>query len=121
MDDLVDAPNGSLLTKGGISISHSGQPGEVMARMFISNANRGYSAAINFIDPQATASSRWHGNGLRFRNLDGSALESLLVAGNIWITDSKASRAHTVYETERRYGRSSHACLPDRRWYDACH
>jgi hypothetical protein len=82
MRDLVGDPNGNLLVKGGISISHSGTPGSLLARMFIAKPSHGYSASLSFVDPSGSASSKWNGNGLRLRNLDGTALNSVLVARN---------------------------------------
>lgn len=83
MRDLVGNENGELDRKGGISITHSGAPGSVLARMFIAKPNKGYSAAVNFIDPGSAASSKFHGNGLRFRNLDGASLSPVAVLRNI--------------------------------------
>lgn len=50
--------------------------------MFISKPNKGYSAASNLTDPDTTVSQRWHGNGFRFRNLNGNKLEPVLAVRN---------------------------------------
>ena len=50
--------------------------------MFVSKPNKGYSAASSLTDPDKTVSRRWHGNGLRFRNLNGNKLEPILVVRN---------------------------------------
>jgi hypothetical protein len=76
MSDLIGHPNGNVKERGGISITHTGNAGAVMARMFISKPNKGYSAAESFIDPESTASQKWNGNGVRFRNLNGNDLIS---------------------------------------------
>jgi hypothetical protein len=89
MSDIVGYAKGDIHDRGGVSISHTGSPGSVIARMFISKASKGYSAAINFIDPEATASSRWHGNGLRLRNVNGAKLNPVLVARNNGTQNSK--------------------------------
>lgn len=83
LGDLVGDENGSLHTKGGISITHSGSPGAVLARMYIAKPNKGYSATASFIDPETTASQRWHGNGFRFRNVNGAKLESGIAVRNV--------------------------------------
>jgi hypothetical protein len=82
MSDIVGHPDGLVHEKGGISIAHTGGAGAVIARMFISKPNKGYSAANSFIDPEATVSSRWHGNGLRLRNINGAKLTPVLIARN---------------------------------------
>ena len=82
MRDIVGNSGGHIHESGGVSITHSGSPGAVIARMFIAKASKGYSSAINFIDPGAMVSSRWHGNGLRFRNVNGAKLDPVLVARN---------------------------------------
>jgi hypothetical protein len=82
MTDLVGHGHGLVKFKGGISIVHTGSPGALLARMLIAAPERGYSAAASFIDPEMTASQRWHGNGLRLRNLDGTTLEPVLAVRN---------------------------------------
>ena len=81
MDDIVNH-NGHIHDTGGISITHNGVPGAVLARMFISKPNKGYSAAVNFIDPASPVSQKWNGNGLRFKNFNGADLDQVLVARN---------------------------------------
>ncbi|MBK9155809.1 MAG: hypothetical protein IPM25_16645 [Chloracidobacterium sp.] len=80
--DIAGRQNGHIHTEGGISITHTGAPGAVVARIFIAKPNKGYSAAVNFIDPEATASQRWHGSGLRFRNLNGAQLSPVIAVRN---------------------------------------
>lgn len=79
--DLVDKPNGTLHTTGGISISHSGSAGAILARMLIARPTKGFSSTMNFIDPQMTASNKWHGAGLRL-GIGGERLRQILVARN---------------------------------------
>ncbi len=81
--DIAGRQNGHVHDEGGISITHSGAPGAVLARMFIARPNKGYSAAINFVDPANTASQRWHGNGLRLRNLDGQKVDPVIAVRNV--------------------------------------
>lgn len=83
LEDIAGHQNGHVHDEGGISITHSGAPGAVLARIFIAKPNKGYSAAHNFVDPEATASQRWHGNGLRLRNLDGQKVEPVIAVRNI--------------------------------------
>ena len=82
MDDIVGHHGGYVHDTGGISITHTGAPGAILARMFISKPNKGYSAAINFIDPNTTVSQKWSGDGLRFKNFNGADLDPVLVARN---------------------------------------
>ncbi len=82
MDDIVGHHGGYVHDTGGISITHTGAPGAILARMFISKPNKGYSAAVNFIDPNTTVSQKWSGDGLRFKNFDGADLDPVLVARN---------------------------------------
>ena len=82
LSNIVGHTNGHIHEKGGVSIAHTGSPGAVIARIFIAKPNKGYSSAINFLDPEATVSSRWHGNGLRLRNINGAKLYPVLIARN---------------------------------------
>ena len=81
MRDVVGHENGHLHTTGGVSITHNGAPGTVLGRIYVSKANKGYSAAIPFVDPEATVSQKWNGSGLRLR-MNGDDLEPVLVARN---------------------------------------
>jgi hypothetical protein len=83
LQDIAGRQNGHVHDEGGISITHSGAPGAVLARMYISKPNKGYSAAVNFIDPEATGSQRWHGNGLRLRNVDGQKVDPVVAFRNV--------------------------------------
>ncbi|QYO65502.1 hypothetical protein [Leptolyngbya sp. 7M] len=82
MADLVGSPSAVLHNKGGVSITHTGNPGAVLARMFVAKPSHGYSASLPFIDPENTTSQKWHGNGLRLKNLNGASLTPLLIARN---------------------------------------
>jgi hypothetical protein len=82
MRDLVGNEVGNLQTKGGISISHSGEAGAVLARMLISDADAGFSSSVTFVDPQMTASKKWHGAGLHLGKVNGENLRQILVARN---------------------------------------
>ncbi len=82
--DLVGQQNGGNIHKeGGISITHSGTPGAVLARMFISEESKGFSSVANFIDPQAMNSSKWHGSGYRIGMIGNEELTPIVVARNI--------------------------------------
>lgn len=81
--DLVGKNNGTIHTTGGVSISHTGAAGAVLARMLISKANKGFSSTMNFIDPQMTASSKWHGAGLHLGKINNKKLRQTLVARNV--------------------------------------
>ncbi len=81
--DLVRKNNGTIHTTGGVSISHTGAAGAILARMLISKANKGFSSTMNFIDPEMTASSRWHGTGLHLGSVNNQKLQQILVARNV--------------------------------------
>lgn len=82
MWDLVGNENGNIHEKGGISITHTGEPGAVLARMFIAQPSRGYSAVASFSDPASPSSQRWQGTGIRLRNLNGAELDPVIAARN---------------------------------------
>lgn len=111
MADIVGHPNGHIQEKGGISISHTGAPGAVLARMFIAAPAKGYSAAVQFIDPNATVLQRWHGNGLRLRNLNGNRVDPVFVARN---NGAEASRIHAKIHFTRSDGSQGFVDIPER-------
>ena len=80
--DLVGIPIGAMNKTGGVSISHTGAAGAVMARMLISKPDKGFSSTMNCIDPQMTASSRWHGAGLRIGKIGNYQMEQVLAVRN---------------------------------------
>jgi hypothetical protein len=82
--DLVGRENGGTIQKeGGISITHSGAPGAILARMLVSRESTGYSSVINFTDPTAPRSSKLHGGGLRLGSIGNDELTPIIVARNI--------------------------------------
>ncbi|MGB7070010.1 MAG: hypothetical protein WBD22_11000, partial [Pyrinomonadaceae bacterium] len=109
MRDIAGHENGTLQSRGGISISHGGNPGALLAKMMVAQPNRGYSATMGFIDPESTASQRWHGNGLRLRHLDGSLLKAGLVARN---TTDQVSRIWGRIPYTMPNGEVSHVNIP---------
>ena len=70
-------------TAGGISINHSGQPGDLVAFGHIREAAKGFSNVIDFVDPQKSKSSRLDGAGLRFGSVAGQPLAQAAVVRNI--------------------------------------
>lgn len=80
--DLVGIPVGVLNETGGVSISHTGAPGAVLARMLISRPDKGFSSTMSCLDPQLTASSKWHGAGLRLEKIDTLNLRQILAVRN---------------------------------------
>ncbi len=109
MRDLIGNENGSLQAKGGISITHTGSPGAVLAKMMIAKPTQGFSSTMRFIDPESTASQKWHGNGLRLRHVNGSQLQSLLVARN---TTDQVSRIHGKIPYTRPNGAMAAVNIP---------
>lgn len=83
MRDLIGRQNGTLHKTGGISITHNGTPGAIMARMLISQKSSGYSSVVNFVDPTNQRSSKLNGGGLRLGLINGDKLEQIVVARNV--------------------------------------
>jgi hypothetical protein len=81
--DIIDHSGGVLMEVGGISIEHSGPKGALLARGMIKDAVSGYSATVQFSDPQGAKSSKLHGAGLRLGTVGGDRLSPVIVARNI--------------------------------------
>ncbi|HEX5733474.1 MAG TPA: hypothetical protein VF131_11630 [Blastocatellia bacterium] len=80
--DFSDKPT-ALLNASGISIKHSGQPGDLIARAMIQDASAGFSSALQLADPKKAKSSSFHGAGLRLGEIAGEELTPVIVARNI--------------------------------------
>ena len=70
-------------TVGGISISHTGAPGIVVAHGLIQEPSKGFSNVIDFADPQKSKLNRLDGTGLRFGSVGGQQLNQIVVLRNI--------------------------------------
>lgn len=81
--DLIGHQNGTVHKIGGISITHNGTPGAIMARMLISEDGAGFSSVVNFVDPTNQRSSKLNGGGLRLGSINGDELEQIIVARNV--------------------------------------
>ncbi len=81
--DIIGNSGGVLMQVGGISIEHSGPKGALLARGMIQDDSSGYSAAVQFTDPQNAKSSKLHGAGLRLGTVAGKRLSPVIVARNI--------------------------------------
>jgi hypothetical protein len=57
--DLSDRPT-AVLETGGISISHSGAPGALIARTMIQDPSIGFSSSLHLTDPRKAKSSSLH-------------------------------------------------------------
>lgn len=79
---------GWLPKAGGISISHSGPKGAIIARAFVQEPTTGYSAVIEFSDPLNAKTSQLHGAGLRLGQVEGEELESVVVMRNVDDTET---------------------------------
>lgn len=75
--------HGSLLEVGGISISHSGPKGAVLARALIQERSTGYSNVVEFSDPLKAKTSKLDGAGLRVGTIGGEELRQVAVARNV--------------------------------------
>ncbi len=80
--DLDGKNNGTLHETGGVSIKHNGTPGAVLAKMLISDADKGFSSTMTLIDPEMNKSKRLHGAGLRLGKIAGEELNQVLAVRN---------------------------------------
>lgn len=66
IDDLLKQVNikSKGIQRGGLSISHNGAPGALIAHGMIQNSGTHFSSNLNFIDPAAHPSSMLNGTGL---------------------------------------------------------
>lgn len=98
--DLIDRM-AVLMKAGGMTITHSGKPGALIARAMIENPSTGYSSSVQFIDPSKSRSSKLHGAGLRIEALEGEELTPVIVARNI---GEKAATLHGRISYTRKDG-----------------
>ena len=80
--DFSDKPI-DLMKTGGISIRHSGEPGDLIARAMIQDSSAGFSSVVQLADPKKAKSSSLHGAGLRLGEIAGEELSAVVVARNI--------------------------------------
>jgi hypothetical protein len=80
--DILDQEHGAISRSGGISISHSGAPGDLLARGFAQDRVLGYSLPIQFSDPAAAKSADVQGVGLRLGSAGGELLKPVVVVRN---------------------------------------
>lgn len=81
--DLTGHGQGSFSRYGGITVTHSGVNGAVLARGFARDADAGYSLAMQFSDPSASKSTKLQGAGLRVGRVGDAALTPVFVARNV--------------------------------------
>ncbi|MGB5039302.1 MAG: hypothetical protein WBQ66_22045, partial [Blastocatellia bacterium] len=90
---LLDIQSGVLgstpiTAAGAVTISHSGTPGDVLSRMYVTDLGIGYSTAIDVVDPANYATSSLHGAGLRVASIAGDELMTYGVIHNRGTTAS---------------------------------
>ncbi len=83
VDEIVGRSVDTLERVGGISITHNGQSGGILARGLVQKVNSGYSNVIEFSDPAKSKSANLDGVGLRIGNINGQSLTQGVVARNI--------------------------------------
>lgn len=81
--DLTGHAQGAMSQFGGISITHSGEKGGVLARAFAQDADAGYSLAVQFSEPAAAKSAKLQGAGLRVGRVGGNRLTPVFIARNV--------------------------------------
>jgi len=83
-DMLLNGPGDAALPEvGGVSLTHGGAVGSLMARLLIADVDSGYSASQRFYDPQKAKSNKLQGAGLRIGSVGGERLTPVFVARNI--------------------------------------
>lgn len=80
--DVFDYPQDAMSRAGGISIHHSGAPGDLLARGMAQNTS-GYSLSIQFGDPAAGKSAKLQGAGFRLGNAGPESLTPIVIARNV--------------------------------------
>jgi len=73
---------------GSLTIEHTGQPGDLVARGYVWDRNIGFSNVMEFSDPLAAEGTELHGTGLRFTTAGGQRLIPVVVARNTAETES---------------------------------
>lgn len=81
--DLTDHMQGTFSRFGGITITHSGVNGAVLARGLVRDADAGYSLAMQFSEPAAAKSTKLQGAGLRIGRVGDTTLTPIFVARNV--------------------------------------
>ncbi len=81
--DLVGAHGGTLAEAGGVSLTHSGAGGALLARLFIADAAKGYSSWARLTDPAKGKANTYQGAGLRLGSVAGERLTPVVVARNV--------------------------------------
>lgn len=83
LQSLAGGAHARLKDAGGISVTHSGAPGALLARALVRDAGLGFSTFTEFTDPAKYKSSRLHGAGLRLGQAGGDDLTPVVVARNL--------------------------------------
>ena len=86
--ELVDKESHRGSDIGGISIRHSGSPGDLLARGYIQERATGFSNVVEFYDPGMFMSSTLTGAGLRIADVAGQRLRQVAIARNVGNQDT---------------------------------
>ena len=81
---VVNLPRGQVKKSlaGAVSLNHNGDKGALLAMIHIQDADRGYSTAVNFINPGGKTTER-HGAGLRLGSVNNDPLRAVIAVRNI--------------------------------------
>ena len=109
VQDFIAKRLGTLLEIGGMSISHSGPKGAVLARALIQEPATGYSNVVEFSDPLKAKTSKLDGAGLRIGAIGSDELRQVAVARNVG--DAPADLTGRIAYTTRD-GSSGSIALP---------
>lgn len=88
---MVGSRGGTLARAGGVSLTHSGAGGALLARLYVEDAKKGYSSWARFTDPAKGRSTTYQGAGLRLGSVAGERLTPVVVARNVGETETTIS------------------------------
>ncbi len=81
---VINLPRGLVkkASAGAVSLNHNGTKGALLAMLYLQDADRGYSQAVNFTNPGGKTTER-HGAGLRLGSVDNDPLKAVIAVRNI--------------------------------------
>ena len=110
--DFVDGDHAARSEAVALSLEHAGTPEALLARAFISEAERGYSNLAQFSNPTLGKSKAYQGTGLRFGTVAGERLMPVVVVKN---TSNKTATLTGHVPYTREDGTTGRVTLPPTR------
>ncbi|HSR52313.1 MAG TPA: D-Ala-D-Ala carboxypeptidase family metallohydrolase [Acidobacteriota bacterium] len=110
--DLSKKRQRRLAQAGAISLSHSGEAGDLLARGMIAGPARGSSFQVEFNDPAIHSSTTLHGTGLRLDPSPGKKIRPVMLVHNTG--DEPVNLQASLHLTDPQ-GNARHLPLPSTR------